>query len=82
MVFTAEVTMFEDKVVVYRFIQDLNIFVTGGDEENELILATVLQGFFDAVCSLLGNNVDKRGALENLNVIYLCLDEIADGGYG
>jgi hypothetical protein len=27
------------------------------------------------------NNVDKSEALENLDLILLCLDEIVDGGY-
>ncbi|XP_047176637.1 coatomer subunit zeta-3-like isoform X2 [Vigna umbellata] len=60
--------------------EDLHFFVTGGDHENEIILASVLQGFFDAVTLLLRNNVDKREALENLDLILLCLDEIVDGG--
>ncbi|KAI8031355.1 Coatomer subunit zeta-1 [Camellia lanceoleosa] len=61
------------------FIQDLHFFVIGGNEENELILATTLQGFVDAV-SLLRNNVEKMEALENIDLILLCLDEIVDGG--
>ncbi|KAF8410994.1 hypothetical protein HHK36_003533 [Tetracentron sinense] len=77
---TAEITMLENNIVVYKFVQDLHFFVTGGDDENELILATVLQGFFDAVALLLRSNVDKREALENLDLILLCLDEIIDGG--
>ncbi|XP_068640960.1 coatomer subunit zeta-2-like isoform X2 [Aristolochia californica] len=76
----AEVTLFDNYIVVYKFIQDLHFFVTGGDDENELILATVLQGFFDAVGLLLRNNVDKMTALENLDLVLLCLDEIIDGG--
>ncbi|XP_075663582.1 coatomer subunit zeta-2-like [Castanea sativa] len=71
----AEIAMFENNIVIYKFFQDLHFFVTGGDDENELILATVLQGFFDAVALLL------REALENLDLILLCLDEIVDGGY-
>ena len=51
--FAAEIAMFENNIVVYKFVQDLHFFVTGGEEENELILATVLQGFFDAVGLLL-----------------------------
>lgn len=51
--FTAEIAMFENNVVVYKFVQNLHFFVTGGEDENELILATVLQGFFDAVGILL-----------------------------
>lgn len=76
----AEIAMLESNIVVYKFAQDLHFFVTGGDEENELILATVLQGFFDAVTFLLRSNVDQREALENLDLILLCLDEIVDGG--
>jgi hypothetical protein len=32
-------------------------------------------------CFVYRNNVDKREALENLDLILLCLDEIVDGGY-
>ncbi|XP_009795170.1 coatomer subunit zeta-1 [Nicotiana tabacum] len=76
----AEITMFDNNIIVYKFVQDLHFFVTGGDDENELVLATVLQGFFDAVTLLLRNNVEQREALENLDLILLCLDEIVDGG--
>ncbi|KAJ7947256.1 Coatomer subunit zeta-2 [Quillaja saponaria] len=76
----AEIAMFESNIVVYKFAQDLHFFVTGGEDENELILATVLQGFFDAVGILLRGNVDQKEALENLDLILLCLDEIVDGG--
>ncbi|XP_076917063.1 coatomer subunit zeta-1-like [Bidens hawaiensis] len=76
----AEITMLDSNVVLYKFVQDLHFFVTGGDSENELILSTVLQGFFDAVGILLRGNLNKREALENLDLILLCLDEIIDGG--
>ncbi|KAI8525780.1 hypothetical protein RHMOL_Rhmol13G0256500 [Rhododendron molle] len=76
----AEIAMFENKVVIYKFIQDLHFFVTGGGEENEVILATVLQAFFDAVSLLLRGTVDKKEALENLDLILLCIDEVVDGG--
>jgi hypothetical protein len=75
-----EIGMFEGYVVVYKFISDVHFYVTGGEDENELILASVLQGFFDAVAILLRNNVEKRSVLENLDLVLLCLDEIVDGG--
>nr|XP_019706065.1 coatomer subunit zeta-2 isoform X2 [Elaeis guineensis] len=49
----AEITLFDGNIVVYKFVQDLHIFVTAGDDENELIITTVLLGFFDAVGLLL-----------------------------
>ncbi|CAN4080144.1 unnamed protein product [Withania somnifera] len=76
----AEITMFDNYIVVYKFSQDLHFFVTGSDNENEIILASVLQGFFDAVGILLRTNVEKKEALENLDLILLCLDEIVHGG--
>ncbi|MBA0709601.1 hypothetical protein Golax_024628, partial [Gossypium laxum] len=77
---TTEIAMFESHIIVYKFVQDLHFFVTGAENENELILVTVLQGFFDAVGLLLRGTVDKKEALENLDLILLCLDEIVDGG--
>ncbi|CAN1230549.1 Coatomer subunit zeta-1 [Linum grandiflorum] len=76
----AEIVMLDGHVVVYKFVEDLHFFVTGDEDQNEVILAAVLQGFFDAVGLLLRGNVDKREALENLDLILLCLDEIVDGG--
>lgn len=76
----AEITLLDNNIIVYKFIQDLHFFVIGGDDENELILDAVLQGFCEAVSLLLGSKVDKYEALENLDVVLLCLDEIVDGG--
>ncbi|XP_075483155.1 coatomer subunit zeta-1-like isoform X2 [Primulina tabacum] len=75
-----EIAMLENNIIVYKFVQDLHFYVTGGEDENELILASVLQGFFDAVGILLRGNVEKKEALENLDLILLCIDEIVDGG--
>ncbi|GMI72377.1 hypothetical protein like AT3G09800 [Hibiscus trionum] len=76
----AEITMFDSNIVIYKFVQDLHFFITGGDDENELVLATVLQGLFDAISLLLRNALDKREALENLDIIFLCFDEVVDHG--
>ncbi|KAG8068416.1 hypothetical protein GUJ93_ZPchr0005g14260 [Zizania palustris] len=59
---------------------EVDVVMFDGEEENELILASVLQGFTTAIDSILRNNIDKRTALENLDLILLCLDEIVDGG--
>ncbi len=49
----AEIIMFDDVIVVYRFIGDLMFFVTGSQDENEVILYAVLQCFYDAITLLL-----------------------------
>jgi len=49
----AEVTMFDEVVVCYKFIGDLMFYVTGSQDENELILHTVLVAFYESVTLLL-----------------------------
>eukprot|EP00897_Mesotaenium_endlicherianum_P005799 jgi/Mesen1/5247/ME000263S04360 len=76
----AEISLIDGYVVVYRFVADLHFYVTGGEEENELVLSAVLTAFFEAVNILLRGVVEKRTVLENLDLVLLCLDEIIDGG--
>lgn len=45
--------MFDDVIVVYKFVGDLMFYVTGSTDENELILYTVLQGFYESISLLL-----------------------------
>lgn len=72
--------MFDDVVVVYKFIGDLMFYVTGSADENELILYGVLQAFYDSVSLLLRDAVEKKTVLENLDLVLLAMDEIVDNG--
>lgn len=47
----------------------------------QLILASVLNCLFEATTQILRKNVEKRNLLDNLDVIFLAVDEICDGGY-
>ncbi len=49
----AEIIMFENYIVVYKYLGDLMFYVTGSQDENELILYSVLQAFFESVSILL-----------------------------
>lgn len=49
----AEVTMFEEVIVCYKFIGDLMFYVTGSQDENELILSSVLTALYESVTLLL-----------------------------
>ena len=76
----AEIALLDQHVLVYKFAADLLFYVCGAAEENEIILATVLNGFFDAVSLLLRGVLEKRTALENLDLVLLAIDELVDGG--
>lgn len=55
----AEITMFDDNLVVYKCLGDLMFYVTGSDSENELILYAVLQAFYEATSALLRCAVEQ-----------------------
>ncbi|KAI3434836.1 hypothetical protein D9Q98_002891 [Chlorella vulgaris] len=76
----AEIIMFDDVVVVYKFLGDLMFYVTGDQDENEVVLYTVLQAFYESINLLLRNAVEKKTVLENLDLVLLAMDEIVDGG--
>ena len=45
--------MFDNVIVVYKYLGDLMFYVTGSQDENELFLYSVLQAFFESISILL-----------------------------
>jgi len=72
--------MFDDYVVVFKALGDLIFYVTGAVSENELVLCAALQALFESVSLLLRGQLDKKTALENLDLLLLCVDEVVDAG--
>lgn len=76
----AEIIMFDDLIVVYKFINDIHFYATASADENELVLHAVLLAFSESVSMLLRGMVEKKTVLENLDLVLLAMDEIVDGG--
>ena len=56
------------------------MFIVGSPTENELVLASVVDGLYEALAMLLPDSVEKRTILENLEYLFLLVDELVDGG--
>ncbi|XP_029206794.1 coatomer subunit zeta-1-like [Acropora muricata] len=76
----AEIIMLDGLTCVYRSNVDLFFYVMGSSNENELILVSVLNAFYDAISLLLRKNVEKRALMDNLDGVMSIVDEIVDGG--
>ncbi|XP_068689328.1 coatomer subunit zeta-1-like [Montipora capricornis] len=76
----AEIIMLDGLTCVYRSNVDLFFYVMGSSNENELILVSVLNAFYDAISILLRKNVEKRALMDNLDGVLSIVDEIVDGG--
>ncbi|KAG8129584.1 hypothetical protein E2320_016306 [Naja naja] len=76
----SEIALLEGLTVVYKSSIDLYFYVIGSSYENELMLMAVLNCLFDSLSQMLRKNVEKRGLLENMEGLFLAVDEIVDGG--
>jgi len=76
----AEIIMLDGLTCLYRSNVDLFFYVIGSAQENELILMSVLNCFYDAISHLLKKNVEKRALLDNMDAVFLALDEVCDRG--
>ncbi|NXK15447.1 COPZ1 protein, partial [Herpetotheres cachinnans] len=91
----SEIALLEGLTVVYKSSIDLYFYVIGSSHENELMLTAVLNCLFDSLSQMLrydgsggstpGSwgapmNVEKRALLENMEGLFLAVDEIVDGG--
>eukprot|EP00004_Rigifila_ramosa_P013273 TRINITY_DN2925_c0_g1_i1.p2 TRINITY_DN2925_c0_g1~~TRINITY_DN2925_c0_g1_i1.p2 ORF type:complete len:182 (-),score=62.58 TRINITY_DN2925_c0_g1_i1:23-544(-) len=76
----SEILLFEGQVTVYRGGSDVFFYVSGGQEENELVLSHVLGVLYDSLAQMLRNQVDKRTLQDNMEIVLLTLDEIFDDG--
>ncbi|KAM9267246.1 coatomer subunit zeta-2 [Morus bassanus] len=75
-----EIACLEGLTIVYRSSIDLFFYVVGGCQENELMLSAVLACLLDALGHLLRKEVEKRWLLDNMEGMFLVVDEIVDRG--
>uniref|UniRef100_A0A3Q4MJG8 Coatomer subunit zeta n=1 Tax=Neolamprologus brichardi TaxID=32507 RepID=A0A3Q4MJG8_NEOBR len=75
-----EIAFLEGMTIVYKSSIDLFFYVVGSAQENELMLMSVLNCLFDSLSHILRKNVERRCLLENMEGVFLVVDEIIDGG--
>lgn len=59
---------------------DVRIVHIGPPNESELVLAHLCEGMYDALSQLMGGSTDRTMVLDNLELVFLLIDEHCDGG--
>lgn len=75
-----EIIMLDNLTIVYRSHMDLFFYVIGSTNENEIILVSVLNCLFEALTQLFRRNVEKKYLQDNMDSVFLAIDEICDKG--
>ena len=60
--------------------QDVRIVHVGPTQESELVLAHLAEGMYEALHQLMGGAVNRTMVLDNLELVFLLIDEHCDGG--
>uniref|UniRef100_A0A5K3FKN9 Coatomer subunit zeta n=1 Tax=Mesocestoides corti TaxID=53468 RepID=A0A5K3FKN9_MESCO len=76
----AEITLFEGTTCVHRTTSDIYFYIIGDVNENELMLLSALSCLHDSISQILRNNLEKKVLLDNLELAFLAVDELCDGG--
>ncbi|EAU91197.1 coatomer zeta subunit [Coprinopsis cinerea okayama7 len=75
-----DIILYDGHLAVYKHSLDVILYFIAGPTENELMVSLALSTLIDAMTMLLRNSLEKRGILENLDMVLLCLDETVDDG--
>jgi len=59
---------------------DVRVVHIGPAAESELVLAHLCEGMYDALQHLMGGSTDRAMVLDNLELVFLLIDEHCDGG--
>lgn len=59
---------------------DVRVVHVGPTGESELVLAHLCEGMYDALSHLMGGTTDRTMVLDNLELVFLLIDEHCDGG--
>ncbi len=59
---------------------DVRVVHVGPPGESELVLALLCEGMYNALSQLMGGSADRSMVLDNLELVFLLIDEHCDGG--
>ncbi|XP_054151013.1 coatomer subunit zeta-1 [Melozone crissalis] len=82
----SEIALLDGLTVVYKSSIDLYCCVIGSATRtrwghgDRLMLTAVLNCLFDSLSQMLRKNVERRALLDNMEGLFLAVDEIVDGG--
>jgi len=77
---TADIILYDNRIVLYKAESDVMMYVVGSVDENEIMLYNVIVALRDSLHLLFKQSVDKRTIIENYDLLSLAIDEIVDDG--
>lgn len=76
-----EIMQHDEHIVIYKLVGDVFVFVVGGLESNELLLAEVADTISTGLSLVFKGKVDSKMIVKQIDLLYLLLDETIEQGF-
>ena len=68
----------ENYVAIFRCYTDMTIYILGDKEDNELVLAMVLDAVHECFDKIFKHNIERKSLINNMTAVILVIDELID----
>ena len=70
----------ENYVAIFRCYVDMSIYILGEKDDNELILAMVLDTVHECLDKVFKHSIERKSLINNMTAVILVIDELIDQG--
>ena len=67
-------------VAVFRCYSDINIYILGSSDDNELVLGQALDCVHECLEKIFKHGIERRSLIANMSGVILIIDELIDQG--
>ena len=78
--FENDIMTVENYVAIFRCYVDMSIYILGDREDNELILAMVLDTVHECLDKIFKHSIERKSLISNMTAVILVIDELVDQG--
>ena len=68
----------ENYVAIFRCYVDMTIYILGDKDDNELILAMVLDTVHECFDKVFKHSIERKSLINNMTAVILVIDELID----
>ena len=68
----------ENYTAIFRCYVDMTIYILGGKDDNELVLAMVLDTIHECFDTIFKHTIERKNLINNMTAVILVIDELID----
>ena len=75
-----DIMTIDNYTAIFRCYVDMTIYLLGDRDDNEMVLAMVLDTIHDCFDTVFKRNIERKSLINNMTAVILVIDELIDQG--